>query len=262
MSWNKTKVNNHKKAAELLGKIKNETLRFIQQNPSTYELDVQEFILQKFEENNLKNEVAKPIVAFRENTSHVHYFADNKSNKKLKKESLILVDLWARLRKSKAPYADITWMAYYGYRPPKKILKAFREVVKARNEQIKFIESQVKQDRLPTGGLIDLIGREIIDSSKQNSSQEKRFLHGTGHELGTTSPHGRGRPINQKNEHPIKIEMGYTIEPGLYIKGEFGVRSEINFYIDKKKSRKKSVKWDKRLIITTPKQKSLTKIKP
>ena len=39
--------------------------------------------------------------------------------------------------------------------------------------------------------------------------------------------------IKKSNNSPILVNQGYTIEPGIYIKGEFGVRSEIDFYIDK-----------------------------
>ena len=55
------------------------------------------------------------------------------------------------------------------------------------------------------------------------------------------------RRIYPKNHRPIKINIGYTIEPGVYLAGKFGARSEINFYIDKN--------WQ--LVITTPVQKKL-----
>ena len=242
MSWSRRKLADHREAAKLLGKIKDETLDFVRDHPQTSELEVQHFVLKKFGQYKLKNEIGKPIVAFRENTAFVHYYPKNSSNKQLKKDSLILLDVWARLQKQGAPYADLTWMAWYGGRPPAEVRKAFSVVILARSRALDFIKSHLRRPRLLTGRSIDSVTRGYVDGFYKG-----KFLHGTGHELGFYSPHGRGGRINSRNEWPIKNSLVYTIEPGIYLKGKFGVRSEIDFYLENSK-----------VFVTTDIQKSLT----
>jgi len=62
---------------------------------------------------------------------------------------------------------------------------------------------------------------------------ENTFLHSLGHGLGMASPHWRGGNFRRTNSNQIFKNVGYTIEPGIYLKGKFGARSEMDFYIDK-----------------------------
>ncbi|OGE86156.1 MAG: hypothetical protein A3J48_00875 [Candidatus Doudnabacteria bacterium RIFCSPHIGHO2_02_FULL_46_11] len=248
MNWSRLQINHHIKAAKLLAIINAEILNFIKNNPATSELQVQNFALNKLKQHKLKNEIAKPIIAFRENTSEVHYFPTPKTNKKLKPGSLILIDIWARLNISGAPYADMTWMAQAKSSKSKLQTSKFKNhantVFEARDKCLIHLKRELRNDRIPSGYELDAVARNFID----RAGYAGRFLHGTGHELGVSSPHGLGRKINPKNEYPIKINMGYTIEPGIYLDKELGARTEIDFYIDK----------NKKLVITTPVQKTLT----
>jgi Xaa-Pro aminopeptidase len=228
MFWSKKKIILHLKAAELLCLIKDET-----------------FVLKRITQYKMRNEIAKPIVAFRENTASVHYYPKVSTNKQLKRNSLILLDIWARVDQRSAPYADITWMAWYGGKIPIETQKVFKTVILARDKALNFIKIyHHRQSQILTGKAIDLIAREHI-----NRSYKEKFLHGTGHELGFYSPHGRGRPINPRNGNPIKKNLAYTIEPGIYINGKFGVRSEIDFFLDERK-----------VVVTTDIQRKLTLI--
>jgi Xaa-Pro aminopeptidase len=67
-----------------------------------------------------------------------------------------------------------------------------------------------------------------IDSAARNYIKEKGFGKYFGHSLG----HGVGLEvhespsINCKNELPVKKGMVFTIEPGIYIPGSYGIRQE------------------------------------
>src|SRR3989338_8538459 len=135
MSWNKEKINNHIEAARRLDKIIADTFKFIGNrtkgsdlNPTKVrpptEWDVQQFILKEFKKHKIKNEVFTPIVAFGPNTSHVHYHPSQYSIR-LKPGMLILIDIWGRLNQKNAPYADMTWMAFYGRKVPAEVQKVF-----------------------------------------------------------------------------------------------------------------------------------------
>ena len=234
--WNNEQIKKHIETAELLDKIKNETFEYISLHKNTSEKDIQEFILKKFKENNIKSDKDPPIVAFNENSAIPHYFPSGKS-KLLKKNSWILIDLWAKLKNSKSPFADITWVAYYGDKIPKRIQKIFNIVIKARDSALDYIKKELEKGKMPIGKEVDKITRGIISNEGFNG----KFVHGTGHSIGFTSPHGNRSNLNKKGRKHMSINLGYTIEPGIYIKNEFGIRSEIDFYINKKK----------KLIITT-----------
>jgi Xaa-Pro aminopeptidase len=138
-------------------------------------------------------------------------------------------------------------MGYYGKTIPECIRKAFDVVINARNVSLEFIELELRKNRIPAGKEIDKITREFINKSEFKG----KFIHGTGHPLGFTSPHGNRSNINTRGKQTLKINLGYTIEPGIYLKDEFGIRSEIDFYINDKQE----------VVITTAMQKEIVMIK-
>jgi len=67
---------------------------------------------------------------------------------------------------------------------------------------------------------IDAIARGVIDKAGFG----KYFVHSTGHGVGLDiheMPY-----ISTKSDTIIQDGMVYTIEPGIYIEGEFGIRIE------------------------------------
>ena len=75
-------------------------------------------------------------------------------------------------------------------------------------------------------------------------------MHNTGHSLGMSKAHGRNGRLGHKYNKDLIRNMGYTIEPGIYFKNKFGIRSEIDFYISS----------NMKLVITTDVQKNILKI--
>ncbi len=244
MQWNKTQIKQHKKAAEILVKIIEYVTKFIKNNPYTTEVEVRQFIKMQYKKYNLISDKQKSIVAFDKNTSNVHYFAEQP--RQLKNNNLIMIDIWAKLAVKSAPFADITWMLYYGKNPPKQYFDIFKIVAQARDKAIKYLQNNLKRKIIPIGKDIDAIVRNYLDKHGYGD----KFLHSTGHSLGIVSPHGEKSFINRKNEQSLLLNVGYTIEPGIYFKNKFGVRSEIDFYINK----------NYQLIITTEIQKKIIKI--
>lgn len=246
MVWTDKQIKNHKEVADILEGIVREAFLFIAKEKTVTERSVQKFILMKFRKHNLKSCLGLPIVAFNEHSAEPHY-AIGKKTTTLKPNTLIMIDIWARSKKKNCPYADITWMAYYGKRLPRKIQQAFNTVLKSRDAAINFIKSCAKKSRLPEGRAVN----EKANAMIRKAGYGKYILHSTGHSIGFRSPHGADKNINKKGDEPLKLNLGYTIEPGIYIVGGFGIRSEIDFYIDKKKN----------LHITTGLQKEMVFIK-
>ncbi|MES2059659.1 MAG: M24 family metallopeptidase [Patescibacteria group bacterium] len=241
-SFNKEQIADHTEAARKLGLIKDEFHSHILENVRVSELEGIDFIKKAYKKHGLVNDSKKEfaIVAFGKNTKEVHYFPKGKGLK-LKPNTLILLDIWARLDKKNAPYADMTWMFYFGKKVPKDILSKWNILKKARDTALNKIRSSTLREVLPSGVDIDRAAHDVIGGAGFGNA----IKHTIGHSLGFDSPHGKLPGINWRKYSPLLPNVGYTIEPGMYF-DKFGMRTEIDFYIDKSG-----------VVITTPLQKEI-----
>ncbi len=242
-------IEKHKIAAEKLDLIKDEAFNFIKRNLGKIsEYDVQKFILSEFKKEGLillDEKYSVPIIGVKENTSIVHYFPKKKS-KIIRKNNLILIDIWGRLDEERAPFADITWVAYSGKNIPKEIRKIFSRVIEARNFTINFIKNSLRNKKFPKTRAIEIAARNYF----KKFNLDKYFLHRTGHSLGLHVCHGKYFRFDKKSKTRIKPNIPFTIEPGLYFKDKFGARSEIDCYVTE----------DYKLIVTTKIQNKIIEI--
>lgn len=245
--WTKRELKDHKEAAARLTKIAHETFAFLKEHGRATEAETKDFVLARMKDGGLVMDKPfnTPIVAFNDHAAEPHYFPVP-GKRALKAGTLVLLDIWARLEGRRKPYADITWMAFHGSRPSPQARHTFDTVLAARDACIAFIRSELRRGRMPTGREADEAACAVL----LRRGYAKHMRHRTGHALGFVSPHGRGRHLNTKNGHPLLSGLGYTVEPGVYIKGRLGVRSEMNFYIDR----------NGRMIVTTPLQRRLVMI--
>ena len=246
MRWTSKELKNHIIAAARLTEIKESVFAYLATHPRASEYEIEQFVQTEFRKNGLVAQ--KPfhtqIVGFNAHAAIPHYFPPRRGSAYLKSETLVLLDIWSRLKQSRSPYADITWIAYYGGKVPRQIQKVFSIVLKARDACLIRLRHELARGKMPTGAEMDGTARGVITKAGYG----KNFLHNTGHCIGFTSPHGKGVNLSRRFRRPLEQNVGYTIEPGIYLKGKFGIRSEINFYINSKN----------RLIITTPPQKRIT----
>jgi len=244
--WTDEQIAQHKTAADLLCEIMNQAFEFIRQNSNVTEYEVQQFILGQYSSNGMITESDPPIVAFRESTANVHYFPQEKTALTLEANSLIMIDIWAKMNHPNAPYADITWMAWHGGEVPAEIQKGFDIVLKSRDVGMDFI-----REKLAVGETImnSELGK-ATEGITLSSDIQDLIPHAYGHSLGTTSCHGNLGVIYGRSETEMYKQVGYTMEPGIYIEGKYGFRSEIDFYVDK----------NSKLEITTEVQRELEKV--
>jgi Xaa-Pro aminopeptidase len=124
--------------------------------------------------------------------------------------------------------------------------KNFNLVAGARNEVIDFIKNNLNRKILPKTKDVEMAARDYL----KKAGVEKYFTHGAGHSLGITKIHGTYFRFSKKTKSRMKINIPFTIEPGLYFGGEYGLRSEMNCYINN----------DYKLVITTKVQDEIIKI--
>jgi Xaa-Pro aminopeptidase len=80
------------------------------------------------------------------------------------------------------------------------------------------------------GWEVDGATREVIEKAGYG----KFFTHRTGHNIGQ-EVHGNGchmDGLETREERRVMRRTCFSIEPGIYLPGEFGVRSEIDVFID------------------------------
>ena len=158
----------------------------------------------------------EPIVAINENAAKPHAEV---SEKVLKKGDLLLLDAGIKYKRycsdrTRTIYIGDTISMDKNQKFPKHIQKVYDVVLKAQEEAIKAVKVGIKAKEL------DKIVRDIIS----NAGYGKYFVHSLGHGVGLDIHEWPF--INSKNETILKEGMVFTIEPGIYIPGEFGIRIE------------------------------------
>lgn len=158
------------------------------------------------------------IVAINENAAKPHALP---TNKKLNKNDLLLVDAGIKYKRycsdrtctSVADFDNFTFKREQKFNN-KKHQKIYDIVLKAQEKAIK--EARAGMRALE----VDKIARDYIDKAGYG----KYFVHSTGHGVGLDIHEFPN--INTKNELIIEENMVFTIEPGIYLPDEFGVRIE------------------------------------
>jgi Xaa-Pro dipeptidase len=131
-------------------------------------------------------------------------------------------------------YYDITWVGYLGKKVPGKYAKVFSTVANARDKAVDLICSSVAAGKPLQGWQVDKAARTVIEKAGYG----KYFFHRTGHSLGEVV-HGNGANMDSLETHDVRRLIPRTctsIEPGIYLP-EFGIRSEVNVYIDERSAR-------------------------
>ncbi len=194
----------------------------------TTELDVQARILKHFADTGMVTD-HPPIVGEGPHSGDPHYAPTAATNSKIVTGSFVLVDLWAKMDKPNAVYSDLTRTCYVGEDVPAKINSVFKIVIAARDAGIERVKRAYAKGEPLQGWEVDAATREVIDKAGFGFA----FTHRTGHNIGQET-HGNGchmDSLETREERRVMPRTCFSIEPGIYLP-EFGVRSEINIYID------------------------------
>jgi len=195
------------------------------------EYDVQQFIMHEFNARSYYTDHS-PIVGVNENAANPHYAPTNEIYKQIRKGDFVLIDLWAKLNKPDGVWADITWTGYMGETVPEKYVKIFNIVAEARDTAFSLIQHRYAEGKEIRGYEADAAARKVIE----DGGYGEYFIHRTGHSI-TTELHGSGAHLDNfetRDERLLLPSTSFSIEPGIYLPGDFGVRSEIDVYISAK----------------------------
>jgi Xaa-Pro dipeptidase len=216
----------HRIIMEAFGEI----ARRIRTNEPTTEYDIQQFIVRRWEQEGMIPE--QPIVAVNENTANPHYVPTPEVTKPIKRGDFVLLDVASKLKEPGAVYTDQTWTGYVGETVPEEFTRIFRIVRRARDSAVDFVRKNVQSGKSTRGAEIDDVSRGVI----QRAGYGDQFTHRTGHSIGE-EVHGNGVNIDNfetRDSRRLIPGLAFSIEPGIYLEGKFGVRSEIDVYVAEK----------------------------
>lgn len=229
--WTSAQWEAHQYAARMLRTTIDEAFEFVREAVTSRgevsEHAVQQFIRERFGHHGLGTDKL-PIVAANAHSADPHFRPEPESGV-IRRGDFLLLDIWAKRNEPRSVYADITWTGYVGETVPDRYRKVFRIVQHARDAAINFVQDAVHAGRPICGWQVDEAAREVI----RRAGFAEQFIHRTGHSIGE-EVHGNGANMDNyetRDERRILPRTCFSIEPGIYLAGEFGVRSEVDMYV-------------------------------
>ena len=230
--WTDRQLESHQYAASALRRIVDEAFghvaEILSKGLNLTEYGLQQFILSRIREAGMVTS-SPPIAAVNAHSADPHYAPPAAGSATITRDDLVLIDLWAKQPAAGSVYADITWTAYAGSTVPEKHRTVFSIVRQGRDAALNFVRTQMLAGQRPFGYEVDSACRLVIQAAGYGA----QFVHRTGHSIGE-EVHGNGANIDGLETQDTRRLMPHTcfsIEPGIYLPGEFGIRSELDVFL-------------------------------
>jgi Xaa-Pro dipeptidase len=235
--WSDGQLESHRAAGASIDRITREAFQHaaknVREKKTITEYDLKVWILKEFENAGIWAEEG-PDIAVNANASDPHYGPTAESTAPIREGDLLLLDVWGKKKTPGSVYYDITWVGYLGANVPEKYAKVFGVVREARDKAVDLILKNIAAGKPLQGWQVDKAARSVIEKAGYG----KYFFHRTGHSIGE-KVHGNGANMDGLETHDVRHLITRTctsIEPGIYLP-EFGIRSEVNVYIDEHEAR-------------------------
>lgn len=236
-SWTPAQYQSHVEAGRVIDRVREgaflKAAQHVRSGTALSEYDLQQWVLEQFQRNGIVTD-EPPIVAVGPHGGDPHYEPKADGSSPIREGDLLLLDMWGKRNAPGSVYYDITWMGYVGAAVPDKFAKVFRVVRDARDSAIAFVRENVAAGRSIEGWQVDRAAREVV----RKAGYAKQFVHRTGHSIGE-DVHGNGANMDGLETQDVRRIIPstcFSIEPGIYLP-EFGVRSEVNVYVDSSEAR-------------------------
>ena len=190
-------------SAGIADKVFEKVLNIIK--PGVSEKEIQDFLMENM--ISLGGDTPECIVGCGANSSYPHY-SDNKGI--VAERDIVLLDYGCTYR---GLYSDMSRTVFVG-EPSDKLKECYELVLKSNEEAEKMVaEGAYVPD-------IDKKAREVLDEKGYAHTLINRLGHGIGYTV------HEAPDIKQSNKIKLERGMAFSIEPGIYIGGEFGIRIE------------------------------------
>jgi len=201
--------------------------------PGVWEYEIEAELIHEFIKNRSKGFAYTPIIASGNNANVLHYI---ENNQQCKAGDLILFDIAAEYANYKS---DLTRTLPVSGKYTDRQKAVYNAVNHVKKEATKMLvpgtlwkEYHVEVGKLMTSELLKLNLLDKADVQNEDPSwpaYKKYLMHGTSHHIGLDT-HDYGLL-----HEPMKANMVFTVEPGIYIPDEgFGIRLEDDVVIQEK----------------------------
>jgi Xaa-Pro dipeptidase len=229
--WRDDEIASHMGASRALYRVKDRAFdavaRRLRDAVATTEYDIQQLMSGWFREEGLVSD-SEPMVSAQENAGNPHYLPTAAQSRPIGPQELVLLDLWGKLDRPGAVYADITWIGFTAAKVPSRQADAFAAAAAARDAAVSLVQGRVKAGQDVRGWEVDRAASNVL----RDAGYGAQILHRTGHSLGETV-HGTGVNMDDYETHDDRRLLpgtAFTIEPGVYF-SDFGIRTEINMIV-------------------------------
>ena len=228
--WTAEDVASHRRAAAAIAAIAREALTRAGaaaggEHPIS-EHEVAVWIRERFDRAGLLTE-GSPSVSWGPNAARTHYEPTAEESRPITRGALLLLDLWAR--EPGGIYADQTWMAAIGA-PTERDVELWQLVRRARDAALDLLRQRVQSGEPVRGAEADAAAKRVIAEAGHLEHTVSR----TGHSIDRYGLHGFGPPIDDTETYDDRLlvpGVGFSVEPGVYLPGVAGVRSEVNVVV-------------------------------
>jgi Xaa-Pro aminopeptidase len=235
--WSAEQLESHQSAGVAIDRIVREAFQLaakgVREQKTLTEFDLKNWISKEFEAAGIWTEEG-PDVAVNAHASDPHYGPTAETASPIRRGDLLLLDVWGKKKTAGSVYYDVTWVGYLGEKVPGKYAKIFGIVREARDRAVELIRKSVAAGKPLQGWQVDKAARSVIEKAGYG----KYFFHRTGHSIGE-KVHGNGVNMDGLETHDDRHLIPRTcnsVEPGIYL-AEFGIRSEVDVYIDESEAR-------------------------
>ena len=231
--WSDEQRASHERAARIIAGIAREAMKIAGERARSAtpigELELKQWILSQFATARLEAPDHGPIVAIGPNASNPHYEPGPDASASIERGAILLIDLWAR--EPNGVFADQTWMGSLG-EPSARNREIWEAIRDARDAAVSLLRERLSAGAAVRGGEVDDAARAVI----QQRGFGPQFTHRTGHSIDPRDLHGSGPHIDNletREERLLLPGVGFSIEPGIYLRGEVGMRTEVNAFMAK-----------------------------
>ena len=230
-TWSPANIASHVRAAEVIATIAHAAFMIAGEKARTSkpitEFELMTWMQERFARAKLFTDHG-PNVSVGANAANPHYEPSAGNPHLIREGDVVLIDLWAH--EQDGVWADQTWMATIGA-PSTRAQEVWTTIRDARDAAIELVRAEVAAGRAIRGGDVDDAARKVI----VDRGLGEYFTHRTGHSIDARSIHGSGPHLDNletREERLLIPGVGFSIEPGVYIPGEIGMRTEVNVYLE------------------------------
>ena len=229
--WSAEGEASHRRAARHVYEVAHEGFRRIAQGlragRTVTEWEIRGWIGDEFARRGIRVG-GDAIVGVNGNAANPHYAPSAEKHAEIRPGDLVLIDLWGK-EDAAAIYADQTWMGFAGETVPERIAEIFAAVRDARLAAIDLIRRRHAAGEEIAGWEADDASRDVITERGWG----EYFIHRTGHSI-DRELHGSGPNIDNlesRDTRRLIPGVGFSIEPGIYLPGDVGFRTEVNVWM-------------------------------